>query len=222
MVCYRVFFSWKIANFGNFRRPEIYNNLSNAFSSGRYVPINSNLKEFLNVIVPESHYVVSHWQDVPVVGNFDIREKFIRELEENGISVADYGEEMDAPHINKGWIYKSWVFSNLRLVSIPINLTWDSDRVKYYKNRMLQDKKYIPTCLILVPWQSTFFAPGGIVLDGHHKISAAAEIGHPLRILLVEMRRDGEKDLISLPYVVDKEGTIKEFLKRVPWLEKKT
>lgn len=218
MVCTQIFWEKKFANLGNFRRPEICDNLSKAFSSGRFVPINSDLKEFLNLIVPESHYVISHWKDVPVLGNFKIRRKYHQELLEGGISIVDYGDECDAPQVNRGLRNNSWVFLDLRLVSVPINSTWDSDRVQYYKNRMIQEKTYIPTCLILVPWQTRFFVPAGIVLDGHHKISAAVEIGHPIRILLVEMRHKTDKDLISLPFVADKEGAIKEYLKQCPWL----
>jgi len=52
-------------------------------------------------------------------------------------------------------------------------------------------QEYIPTVIILSPNIGKFFyAMGGLVLDGHHKIQAAAETGSPIRVILIEQKED--------------------------------
>jgi len=109
-----------------------------------------------------------------------------------------------------------WFFNNLQLVAIPLHSVWDKFRVEYYKKRMMENnnlkrnfqgidfdsenmdilstlqshmhlQEYIPTVIILSPdIGREWYALGGIVIDGHQKLQAAAEIGSPVRVILVE------------------------------------
>jgi len=48
-------------------------------------------------------------------------------------------------------------------------------------------QEYIPTALLLSPpIQRDHYAVGGIVLDGHYKIQAAAKTRCPIRVILIE------------------------------------
>jgi len=56
-------------------------------------------------------------------------------------------------------------------------------------------QEYIPTVVVLT--SPRFFRCGsdggldGLVLDGHHKIQAALEIGGPVRVITIEEKKEG-------------------------------
>jgi hypothetical protein len=117
-------------------------------------------------------------------------------------------------------IENGWFFQNLQVVAIPLHSVWDQERVEYFKRRMMENnnqsrnfkgdqfdsekidvfstlqshmhlKEYIPTAIVLSPESGQhFYALAGLVLDGHHKIQAAAETGSPIRVILIEHSPD--------------------------------
>jgi hypothetical protein len=125
-----------------------------------------------------------------------------------------------------------WVFKNLKTVAVPLHSVWDQKRVEYYKKRMMENnnkkrkyqgidfdsedidvlsslqshmhlQEYIPTALILSPnIGAEYYAHGGLVLDGHHKIQAAAELGYPIRVIFIEKKRH-DKCMLRYMYCRD-------------------
>jgi len=89
-------------------------------------------------------------------------------------------------------------------------------------------QEYIPTVIILSPdIGREWYALGGIVIDGHHKLQAAAEIGSPVRVILVEnklhsgfYRKDchcegctSKKKGVPLAWASEKKKYVKDWIK---------
>jgi len=201
-------------------RPDIQERLSDDFASGHHVPLNSDLLSFFSAIVPKSGYVVSSWIDIPLSSKqFSFGDHFMEERN----SILDKRAAITGPHMHYGLHGDlCWVFKKLRLIAVPINPVWDNNRVDYYKERMKtevknQQKSYIPTCVILSPCSMEYFSPGGIILDGHHKIQAAADLGHSVRIILFQMRDILRSDKIyPLPWYTRLEEMKKKWWEKYP------
>eukprot|EP01124_Arcella_intermedia_P018318 TRINITY_DN2526_c0_g2_i1.p1 TRINITY_DN2526_c0_g2~~TRINITY_DN2526_c0_g2_i1.p1 ORF type:complete len:359 (-),score=27.88 TRINITY_DN2526_c0_g2_i1:177-1253(-) len=212
--------------------PPDHEALSTQFMSGHHVPFTNLLLQYLQAIVPPSPYMLSSWQSVPTLQTSyrQLRDSLRADIERLfSVTVGDYGDECVFPkHIGvycrNGWqgdegcgspYGLSWFFEDLRVVAIPLHPVWDEERISFYEKKMITARRngteYSPTCLLLCPHYYPSVSIGGIVLDGHHKLAAATRQKHPLRIILVEMRYEGDAEEPALPYLHPTEEQIEYF-----------
>jgi hypothetical protein len=64
--------------------------------------------------------------------------------------------------------------------------------VELYKRRMTENASYCPTVLLYAPNSEHmdpqgWFGRGALLLDGHHKLAAAYELGRELQFVLVDL-----------------------------------
>lgn len=87
-----------------------------------------------------------------------------------------------------------------RILMFPLFCNWDhinQGRVDYYRSRMESDPYYEPTVLLF--GFSAFYGSVNWIIDGHHKMIAAAGCGRYLRFILFHYfrPRDSSSDVVA-------------------------
>jgi hypothetical protein len=177
------------------RGPYFRNPIAKICETGNHVPFSADLISFVSPIIPESDYTISSLIDVPLPERDEHEKK-------------KKGRIRGIPADKSGWRFKG-----LQLNAYPLHSSYDWQRLGYYKMRMMANKEdinypeekyfmqshmhlqeYIPTVVILTSpsiFISDRFTPDldGLVLDGLNKIQAASEVACPVRVILIEKKK---------------------------------
>jgi len=158
--------------------------LSRMCENGNHVPYSEDLFSFISQFVPAAQYTIYSEIDYPKLKKLQFNYKW---------EVSRLVERLNIPDTIGNPAIK-WERSGFR--TCLLHSVWDEERVEYYKKRMMEERyylpKYIPTVLLITPPKMNSLShvdfATGLVLDGHHKIQAAAQIGSPLRVIFIEMQ----------------------------------
>lgn len=177
--------------------PPYYKLISNMCESGNSLPFSEDLFSFVSQFVPQEEYIISSCIDYPRILSSDDKWKTWLLDEPRNIE-----KKFHLPHNVLG--HQQWRLERYKINICLLHSVWDEERVDYYKRTMEESyykiPEYIPTVLVLTPIIYVSYGghihSDGVVLDGHHKIQAAAEIGCPVRVILIEMNN---QTLLEVP-----------------------
>jgi len=188
---------WMCSNRDNFigmtKKIKEWKPIAQMCESGNHVPFTDDLLSFFNQIIHRGDFIISSFIDVPIFPlklSLEVQEDrswVFRNSELTAVSsrrvwdkqIVEYYKNRMKKNSSISFFNSIRHFKGFNFYNEGID---NLSTLQFHKH--LQD--YIPTVILLSPDQ--YYKSSGVVLDGHHKIQAAVEIGSPVRVIMLHHR----------------------------------
>jgi hypothetical protein len=202
--------------------------VADRFRSGKKIVFDAKLKSSLQSLLPRGRYFLTRDRGVFEPDNEpeELREVILNRTKEVFPNYSPFDlAQMDldghqvqlltqvASNMGGG---KRFFCSTLCLSVVTTQQHLNRSVVDRYKAQMEEDANFAPTLLLLAPnfdccmgrGLMMFFSRAALLLDGHHKLTAAAELGRELQVVFVDRDRPLIFHKEAFPFRERKNGNV--------------